>query len=479
MTVAVSYVTDPPQVLRGSQVAEVTSYAYEVGDRLTAVNGSGYTYRCTTAGVSGTSGFPGAGGSPVTWGTSVWTLITTDSWANAASTVVPYLPVVSTALEVIYIDAYSTAGMRLADVAHGRRNATLVFVDKDTMVPTYQRPVFTGVDSTVGVADNYSYATKHFARGFFESLFANDFFRRAVPLFESDARLVPGGFSGDGARSTFVGPTVAAESWGNNVTSYVNSPGSPSTVGGIAGDSGNTHQLDGTHLATDLITISGNSEYAHYLPKHADTVFAGAVSTTYVANFNMPHVLAGSHNTASAAGVAVERGTVNGSRCALVMDPTVYRSGVWPAGVTPVSYVLVATGVTPWGFAHTAWMQIMHQTTGAVTLTVYFAGDYGFPSLTDVDVWLEAMYGNSSTSNQYGFASGINANFGAPEAVGAAHATDTSAWVVNPAYYAISKFKLTLSFSISRALPVWFRICVASPKVGASDMFMCPIVTMA
>lgn len=410
------FITTPPQYNREEKLS-ASNVTYEVGDR---INFGANLYVCSTAGLADSALYyqKFTGAATVTWGTSVWTLTASTSFATAGI----YFPTATQAPNVVvYVDFLTKHRIG----AHAE--VTCVFVHPETMEP--HPPSIPGViDSDTGM-----YKT-------FYGTIAHCGYNAKATL---NSRTLSTGIK-IGARAS--GVSVPAGTYplvGCDIS------GDTQVVGSIGiSDRGNVFRLGGgTGVATMEAPLNHIGNGA--LSSTSTVPYASVDSTIYGAP------------------------TITGA----VSDTANYRDGAAPAGGVPFAYRI--TDDTYGGIGRkqrTGRLSVQNRLTGARTVTVHLLTDspYAGDDIWNTHLWMDVWY-LGGTNGAMTYATTEDANIGLESATQTLVATDTATWTRNTTLYpTVTALKLTKTVTITEPGQLHISIGYWSHRCKVFTIFFCP-----
>lgn len=448
MSVTVRYVADPPQWKERGIGSAAWNTAYSLGDRLSISNStysSGATFECTTAGTSSGSTFnPTA--SPYAWGTSQWTLVTSDSWAKAATRMLLNA--------VNYVDCDST----YPDMVFAASTTSpVVFVEPTTMKPRNGRFVSgRETDRNRMTFFGYSFNSRFHSKRRFGDVIStpSNFFG---PFID---------FEGESANQSL---TLSAGSRGGRVVR--NAPGQSVTIyDGLSATRVDISAATGANIGFQHFGL----HVEHSLGSDQLSGIGGQLTTR--GDFLLTDPPNGYvSNNAYTSGFGIL-----GSACSFGKNLQTYRDGA-AGGLEEFSLAFGGHKNASYG---AMWMSpfLYHYNTltGSRTVTLHFITDSPHnKSLTDADIWLDCFYPSSNTTAQYSLSTTENANWGAPACSKSVLSLDTGETWTAPSIYYATKWKLSVTVSIQREGFLLLRLIVASKKISRNVTFVCPYIDVS
>lgn len=472
MAITPWFMADPPQYTRTKTLGVTDGVYCALGDRWGYRNlDTVYTYKCTTAGAPGVSWTPG-GTSPYTFGSSVWTLVTPDSWANAT--------ICAQADKVIYIDCESMFPYMEFDAMYYRSDPfarCIVSVEPTTMRPRNMR---VSEDRYWNVATNLAPDSGFQpAIAFFGPVDDTNFHGRQrfgdpnpflrfktsnppTPRIDIRGTFTSPNFSWtnrDGSRGmnlTYLGgDSMAMPSTGVAIT--LNAPNLSSISGSIIPSTVEDARRFGLHTNHGLSAVLAPS----YKSVGARNLFQ--TMSAYVSENSSPMTHYG-----------------EGSACTLAKRTTTYRDGAATGGDEAFSFQWAGNANASYGAMWmTPFIYLQNTLTGSRTITVHFVTDSPFTNdITNADVWIDCFYPSSNTTPKYSFVSSENSNWGAPACSKTQVPTDSATWTT-PTIYFPTSFKLQVTCTIQKAGMLLLRMCCASQKLSRYIVYMCPYIDIA
>jgi hypothetical protein len=481
MTATVHFMADPPQGARFGSLGvdgPYTHYAQKtdwlVGDRLSHV-GSTFetsTYRCTTGGtVTLGTLFNPAGASPYNWGASVWTKITADSWANAAT---------KARHECLnYIDCNARL-LTQFQIAPGYLDYygpfALIFVEPSTMLPR------TGRQYIMPFSND---PESHIAPIFFGNMGMNGWsYHSRSRLNEVPVNSFPSGTSQFEINAVDAVGTVNvggfdARSWrGCNITSVYAGSASVELLG-VANTFTFPNASAVTASATPYATVENYDIFGNHI-NHPGTSSILGVNVMGSAPSTGRLLYSHSLTNLSDNTYVQDRKNAWGSQAALVVVTNIYRDGAAFSGNSNHSLQFGGTKNAGPGGMRVSPFFFWHNTlTGARTLTIHFLTDS--PSegeISDIDIWPEVFYPSSATTPKYSLATGENANWGVPACTKAYWPTDTDTWTYSGIYFPTA-YKMTVTMTIQKAGMLFIRLNMAGRRLSHWNTYICPFFGIA
>lgn len=475
MAITPVFMADPPQFIRTGTSNTDDGVYCALGDRWSKqYTGVTYTYKCTTPGTPDPGGWfnPGAGVTPFTYGTSVWTLVTPSSWANAAT--MPY----KDSLHYVDCNARFPFTWYTGGYSDDLPARAVIYVEPSTMrprngwsLPTYD-PQYNYSDPSNDGGTAAEHGTTFFGafnatnyhgrRRFGDARTVTNFFA-ANPRVDVTADFTTGDASQLGASSRGVQITTAASG----------AVGLPTQGVAVTLNAPNA-----SSVSVNLLSAVTEKENSHVFGVHTNHSVGGVLNPQFTPN--------GSTNLFRTAPAYMSDNSnpplrsVMGSSCALSTTSVTYRDGAATGGDEQFSFL---TGGHKFASFGAMWLfpfiYLQNTLTGTRTITVHFLTDSPFDNdLTNMDIWLDVFYPSSNTTPKYSHASSEHANWGVPGVAGTALTADASTWTA-PTIYFPTAFKISVTVTIQKAGMLLLRPVLAGRKISQYVLFMCPYVDVA
>jgi hypothetical protein len=452
MTINVRYLTSPAQYFRlGNVVDQSTPWAAQVGDTL--VDAGRSTYKCTGAGVTATGMWTSSTHTNTveTNGSSTWTKVTPDSWANAT-----YLAYLDEPVNAVwYVDANAVGYYSIVfSVGGGDATKTaIVYVDPATMKPKQAAHRPTVSTSTI--------MSQHDA------------------VFFADAMRQPSGYH---SRLTAAGEAIPAldtagtyyqiapkqlidgrVNMANNVVQPTSAFGE---LVGVTMTGGTTPGAAGQGTYADASTLAPYQTVNPLLSQGFASVGSWSLGGIPVYG-----------DRSSGEGLPTDLHTSypysQGSHCSIALTSGVYRTG---AGTPAHSYSLVVPADAK-TIAITPFFTVLAPPTGARTVRAHVLCDGGYgPHFGNQDLFMEVFYPNSS--GFYSMWSGHDPSFFLPWVEGTPHALGSLAnWSVT-GYFECLEYLIDASITIGGSGPLYVRFTVPQnrSRVPRANVFICPYI---
>lgn len=456
MSAVIVYIADPPQYSRfgGTDGMDSQSRTWEVGDRLTSTGSA--TYRCTVGGVAAISNSQTMVGASVVIGATTWTLITADSWANAA-TRLGSSPAANT---YAYVDADSSSIERFGYVT----------VHPGTMEPAFP--------NRVGGA-----------RFFTNPRQQGRFLRTSPPdaLLSAPIALTPTPLSAEQYPERVGGRT---DGYVTNMSGVENCVGvdivvpatvTPTYTVNTKGDIGVNTRFLGTPVAngfptsrTEFMSFACHSDYPVDL---SGEIGSGLIYANGSYPSGIYEAVTGEYCSCTGVARGVNNALLGTGRGAHITS-AVYRTSGVPAGADPVSiYIFGAYNTSAARVKETGFFMVPNTLTGARTVNFYFLASAPLAAhATNNDLFVEMVYSSAATTGQHSYATSRSPNFGLVEAAHTVLPKDTSTWEA-AGLFDPTKIVISIPITISRAMPLIFRVGVSGEMISKNgEIYMCPYV---